>query len=344
MASRSHPADCTISLGSCRAACSISLTILGVVCVNISGSVRQVEVSGIMSRTKVAALLLLAFACLCSISAAQEQQPPDTLAKSTAPVDLKPAQPANADLAANVALSASDSNSHEYVRSVPLPRAVTGPDDIRPFRSVAIGFKADTLGAGIEIATPMSRNFNLRTSYNFFAFNDGFNYDGLNYDARLHLKSSETMIDWFPIGVIHLSTGVLWVKNSMTAPVSVPPGQTFTLGGQSFLNSVDDPIAGTSSATYPHSFAPLVLVGLGNIIPRSGRHLTFPFEIGGAYTGSPQLNLNLSGTICTTDGCVNLVQNTEAADSLKQEIKNLNKNLSSYPVFPIVSMGVAYHF
>ena len=47
----------------------------------------------------------------------------------------------------------------------------------------------------------------------------------------------------------------------MTAPVSVAPGQTFTLGGQSFLNSVDDPISGTSSVVYPHSFAPLLLVG-----------------------------------------------------------------------------------
>lgn len=88
----------------------------------------------------------------------------------------------------------------------------------------------------------------------------------------------------------------------------------------------------------------MLLVGLGNIIPRGGRHLSFPFEIGAAYTGSPQINLNLSGTICTTEGCVNLMQNTEAQESLKQEIQKLNKDLSSYPLFPIVSMGVACHF
>ncbi len=243
------------------------------------------------------------------------------------------------------ASSETSSGRHEYVRSARIPGAVTDPEALsRPFHSIAVGLKADTLGAGIEIATPISLRFNLRSSYNFLAFNDSFNLDGINYNARLHLKSSETTLDWFPLPEVYVSSGILWFKNSMTAPVNVGPGQTFTLGSQTFLNSVDDPIGGNSSVVYPHSFAPLLLVGLGNIIPRSGRHLSFPFEIGAAYTGSPQLSLNLSGTICTTQGCVNLSQNTEAQSSLKQEIQKLNKDLSAYPLFPIVSMGVSYRF
>ena len=312
--------------------------------ITVSISKRRMNEGSVMSRIRLAVMLTAPFALLCSISAAQDQQQPDNIAKSTPPAQLKLAQSADENLAINIAASARDSSGSRYVRSVPIPRAVTGPDDIKPFRSIAIGFKADTLGAGIEIATPVSRNFNLRTSYNFFAFNESFNIDGVNYNARLHLKSSETVLDWFPLGAIHVSTGVLWMKDALTAPVSVGPGQTFLLGSQTFLNSVDDPVSGSSSVVYSHSFAPLVLVGLGNIIPRSGRHLSFPFEIGVAYSGSPQLNLNLSGTVCTTNGCVNLLQNPQAVDSLKQEIINLNKNLSGYPVFPIVSMGAAYHF
>jgi hypothetical protein len=306
---------------------------------------RRAKEGSLMSGIKLAVLLTVPFAFFCSISVVAQEQQPDRLAKSAPPAQLNLVLPANDDLASAAPSLSDSSGTPRYVRSVPLPRAVTSADDIRPFRSIAVGFKADTLGAGIEIATPVSRTFNLRSSYNFFAFNDGFNVDGINYNARLHLKSSETIIDWFPHGtLIHVSPGILWQKNAMTAPVSVPPGQTFKLGSQSFLNSIDDPITGNSTATYSHSFSPLILVGLDNIIPRSGRRLSFPFEIGVAFTGSPQLNLNLSGTICTTDGCVNLSQNTDAQNSLKQEIKNLNKNLSSYPVFPIVSMGVGYHF
>ncbi len=285
-----------------------------------------------MSRIKPAVLLMAQLVLVSSISIAQEQD--------------QDQQQSQADgVAQSAAPSCGDSsNSHEYVRPTRLPRAVTGPDDIRPFRSIAVGLKADTLGAGVQIATPVSRSFNLRSSFNVLAFNDGFNVDGLNYSARLHLKSNETVLDWFVLPGIHISPGILWAKNTMTAPVSVAPGQTFSLGGQSFINSVDDPVNGSATVGYAHSFSPLLLVGIGNIIPRNGGHLSIPIEIGFAYTGSPQLNLNIKGTMCTSEGCVDLSQNTDAQTSLKQEIKNLNKDLGSYPVFPIVSLGLAYHF
>ncbi len=267
---------------------------------------------------------------------------------SAAPI-VEPTPPASAAPLASAAPIADPTaepvSTYRYVRNARIPLAVTEPPDLKPFRTFAFGFKADTLGAGFEIATPLLPKINLRSSFNIFAFNDGFSIDGIDYNARLHLKSSETTIDWFPVGgAFHISTGVLWLKNTMTAPVSVGPGQTFTLGGQSFLNSVDDPVNGSSSVSYSHSFAPLLLVGLGNIIPRTNRRISFPIEIGAAYTHAPEINLNLSGTICTTEGCVNLVQNTEAVESLKQEINRLNKDLTSYPIFPIVSVGVAYHF
>jgi hypothetical protein len=277
-------------------------------------------------------------------SVVQEQQL-DGLAESTASPSLKLAQPTANDLAINSTPSTSEpSSTSEYVRSVPLPRAATVPVEIRPFRSIAIGVKVDTLGAGFEIATPVARNLNLRSSINIFAFDDPFNIDGVNYDARLHLKSSETTLDLFLARGFHISPGILYVKNTMSAPASVGPGQTFVLGSQTFLNSVDDPVSGSSSVVYPHAFAPMLLIGYGNIIPRSGRHISVPIEIGAAYTGAPQISVALTGTACTTNGCVNFAGNSEAQTSLKQEINILNEDLKRFPVFPIVSVGFAYHF
>jgi hypothetical protein len=116
------------------------------------------------------------------------------------------------------------------------------------------------------------------------------------------------------------------------------------LGTQTFINSVDDPVKGTSSVVFPRKFAPLLLLGYGNILPRSGRHLSVPLEIGAAYTGAPVIAVSLNGTACTTQGCVNFVSNQEAQTYLKQEVHNLNEDLKRYPVFPIVSLGVAYRF
>jgi len=280
-------------------------------------------------------------------SSAVEKPQPDSVASlqlMTQPTGNPLALAAGTPAPASPAPPAEGSSiTGEYIRSVPMHRAATIPQEVRPFRSVAIGFKASTLGVGIELATPVSSRINLRSNYNFFAFDDPFNIDGVNYDARLHLQSSQTTVDWF-VGRFHVSPGFLYFKNSESAPASVGPGQTFVLGTQTFLNSVDDPTAGTSSVVYPHKFVPLLLFGFGNIIPRNGSRLSFPIEFGAAYTGAPVISVALNGTACTTEGCVNFAGNTQAQTYLQQEVHNLNEDLKKWPVFPIVSIGVAYHF
>jgi hypothetical protein len=274
-------------------------------------------------------------------SSTVQKPQPDSLIKSAS---LNLAHPDNLVLVPEAAPSTADSPAEGgYVRPVPTQRAPTIDPELRPFRSYAIGFRASTLGAGIEIATPLAGRINLRSGFNFFAFNDPFSIDGVNYTARLHLQSSQTTLDWF-IGGFHISPGVLYVKNSMSAPAFVGPGQTFVLGTQTFLNSVDDPVTGSSSVVFPRTFAPLLLIGYGNLLPRHGGHLSLPVEVGVAYTGAAQINVALNGTACVTNGCVNFSQNADAQKFLKQEIQILNEDLKHYPVFPIVSMGLAYRF
>jgi hypothetical protein len=274
-------------------------------------------------------------------SSTVQKPQPDSLIKS---VSLNLAQPGNLALVPEAAPSTSDAPAEGgYVRPVPLHRAATIPQELRPFHSLAVGFRASTLGAGIEFATPVAGRINLRSGFNFFAFNDLFSIDGVNYDARLHLKSSQITLDWF-VGKFHVSPGFLYLKNGMSAPAFVGPGQTFVLGTQTFLNSVDDPVSGSSSVIYPRTFAPLLLLGFGNLLPRGGERLSLPVEFGVAYSGAPQISVALNGTACTTDGCVNFSQNADAQKFLKQEINILNEDLKHYPVFPIVSVGLAYRF
>jgi hypothetical protein len=278
-------------------------------------------------------------------SSTVQKPQPDSFIKS-APVNL--AQPGNLALApeaapSTVAPPAADPAEGAYVRPIPTQRAPTIAPELRPFRSYAVGFRAGTLGTGVEIATPLAGRINLRSGFNFFAFNDPFSIDGVGYDARLRLQSSQTTVDWF-MGRFHISPGFLYFKSGMSAPVSVGPGQTFVLGTQTFLNSVDDSVIGSSSVIYPRTFAPLLLFGYGNLLPRSGEHLSLPVEVGVAYTGAPLISVALNGTACVTDGCVNFSQNADAQKFLKQEMNILNEDLKHYPVFPIVSVGLAYRF
>ncbi|MDQ2834736.1 MAG: hypothetical protein M3Y50_13560 [Acidobacteriota bacterium] len=244
--------------------------------------------------------------------------------------------------------SAADASSKAEVLIHPIPATAPAAklSSSRALRSLAIGLTASTLGAGIEVATPLSRSFNLRSAINVFTFAYPFSLDGVGYDPKVHLKSVTATIDWFPWhGGFHISPGILYAKNNFDATVSVAAGQNFELGPQSFLNSVADPLHGTAALVFPHAVSPMLMMGFGNVLPRrSSRHISVPFEFGVAYTGAAVIRVNLDGTVCTSDGCLSFASYPEAQSSLRQEINDLNEILKRVPVYPIVSVGFAYRF
>jgi hypothetical protein len=302
-----------------------------------------------MRRIKLAALLIMLPTSFCFIAAAQHQL---SDLERTAPL----AQPALLHPAGNTLASMEPEKefreannvspkANGLIRSVPVPPAKNKLPTMRPFRTAAFGIKANTLGAGVELATPLSQNLNLRSGYNVFALGYPFGVDGMNYNAQFHLRSSQATLDWFPMhGGFHISPGILHAQNAISAIATAPVGQNFSLGDQTYRNSVADPVKGTMSVVYPRSFSPLLLLGFGNILPRSSRHLSIPFEAGVAYTGAPTINVNLTGTACTSDGCASFTNNAEAQASLQQEIRKINEDMKKVPVYPILSLGLAYHF
>ena len=222
------------------------------------------------------------------------------------------------------------------------PPKRTGP---KPFSKVALGFRASTLGTGLELATPLLRNFNLRLGANIFAMGYAFSIDGVDYNSDLHFRSAQASVDWFPThSTFHISPGILYGRNSLSAIAGVPPGQAFSLGDQPLINSIDDPMGGTASAVFPRNFAPTLMTGFGNMIPLTGSHFSFPLEVGVAFTGRPIVDLHLSGTACTIDGCFYSVTDPTTQIGLQKEIVKLNNDVRWFPVYPIASAGVAYRF
>ncbi|MBB5316191.1 hypothetical protein [Tunturibacter empetritectus] len=296
-----------------------------------------------MLRPKLAVLPVFLSASL-SVTITAQQQTPSNL---VAPSQLALALPATASLSTEEShKSAAESYSAEgVIRIAPATQVAKKLPSQRPFRTAAFGIKANTLGAGAELATPLFRRFNLRSGVNFLAFAYPFGIDGVNYDANLHFRSSQSTLDWFPGGhAFHISPGILFSKNTVSSTATVPAGQSFTLGDQSFINSVGDPVHGNMSLAYPRNLSPLLLLGFGNILPRTSRRLSIPMEFGVAYTGAATINVNLTGTACTNQGCTSFASNSEAQASLTQEIKKINEDLKRVPVYPILSLGVAYHF
>ncbi len=132
---------------------------------------------------------------------------------------------------------------------------------------------------------------------------------------------------------------------SGTATLSAPAGQGFQLNKNDYISSSTSSITGTGSVS-ANKAAPLILVGFSNLIPRSHRHISIPFEIGAAYQGSPNINITLTGTACDVNGenCQPVASYAALQSDLAAQIKKINHSASPYTFYPILSIGFGYKF
>lgn len=238
-----------------------------------------------------------------------------------------------------------ESSSLEGYSGSTLSHTPKRPRSFRPFSMLAVALNAGTLGGGIELATPLSPAFNIRIGADAVSFHYPFSVDGLDYATKLHLYSGRVNLDLFlHRGSFYLSPGIFYANNYGSALATVPPGKQFELGDQPLINTVDDPINGTTSITYPRRLSPMLTAGFGSLIPRDGRNLTFPVEFGVAFTGQPHMDVKLNGTACTNEGCFDIAIDPTSQQDLAAEIRKLNSNLKKLTVYPILTVGVAYRF
>jgi hypothetical protein len=88
------------------------------------------------------------------------------------------------------------------------------------------------------------------------------------------------------------------------------------------------------------------MVGVGNLIPRNGRHYSFLFEVGAAYQGSARVALNLAGNVCDPTGTICrpiLSDPTVQANIAAQQQKIIN-DVNPYRFFPVISGGIGFNF
>ena len=212
---------------------------------------------------------------------------------------------------------------------------------------LAIGVKVSALGAGLEAATPFSRRANLRAGFNAFGLDLRFHRDGIPYSGQLSFHSVEAHYDWFPFyGSFHISPGVLvYNGNRLNARVSIPASQSFTLNHTPYVSDAAKPVNGTGSLNFPRA-GPMISIGWGNLLPRNGTHFTIPFEVGAVYTGPPLARLNLAGAVCDSSGtnCRNFAADPILQSNVQGENNRLNRLLSPFRFYPLISVGFGFSF
>ncbi len=275
----------------------------------------------------------------------------ETKDESTAVTSATPREPAVAGVVprsmdqVDVQMDTAEGDAGGNARSEAAEPTSKRPGQHRSSK-VGIGVKVSTLGAGIEAALPVFAKVNLRGGINIFQYDRTFTQDGIHYTGQLHFRSGEAHFDWYPFGGFHVSPGVMFYNgNQLTANASVPGGQTFTLSGTTYESDPAMPVVGTGKLDFV-KVSPTIMVGLGNLIPRSGRHYSFLFEVGGAYQGSARVALNLAGNVCDTTGtfCRSVASDSTVQANVLAQQQKIRNDVNPYRFFPVVSLGVGFNF
>jgi hypothetical protein len=214
-------------------------------------------------------------------------------------------------------------------------------ESVAPFSAVGVGVKVSLLGPGVELATPLARRLNLGGGFNLFGYDRTFHKDGVDYAGQLQFRSGEAHFDWFPFGgSFHLSPGTLiYNGNRITANASVAAGQSFKLNGTSYTSDPDDPVVGSGKIAF-NKAGPMLTMGFGNLVPRH-HHFSIPVEIGAIYTGAPGMSLNLTGSACDPNGqnCSSIASTPAIESNVQAEKNKINKDMSSFKFYPVISIG-----
>jgi len=211
-----------------------------------------------------------------------------------------------------------------------------------------VGVAAGTLGIGPQAAVSILKLSNIRGGANFFSYDDDFTKDGVRYNGSLKFRSVQLSWDqYFPhLGGFHISPGaLLYDGNSGHATAQVPGGSSFTLGSTTYYSSNANPVNGTGDIMF-NKAAPMILLGFGNLVPRSNRHFGVNLDLGVVFQGTPNAKLNLAGTACLNPAqtaCLNTSDPTVQANVLAEQNK-INKDLVPFRYYPIASLSFSYKF
>ena len=238
-------------------------------------------------------------------------------------------------------------SAQDFVRAASPPAL---PRDYPPFSGVGIGLYGGLGGAGVDLATPLARKFNVRAGAEYFSYSTTFQDQGANVAIQLRMQSGHASLDWLPFGNgFRLSPVVVFLNDNRTrATALVPPGSTITLNGQDYISSATDPLHGAGSIDFRKVSAGFT-TGWGNIVPRTSRHFSFPVEAGFYYVGQPGLKVSFTGSACDPTqplaiGCESVNQDAGFQQSLSQFIAHNNHNLSYATFLPIFRFGLGYSF
>jgi hypothetical protein len=195
-----------------------------------------------------------------------------------------------------------------------------------------IGFKAGTLGVGIEFSFPVSENFSLRINANGLSYDETEQSDDIEYTGTLQLSNIGLLGDYYPTDSSFRLTAGAYINNNQFEGRALPSSLIpIDLGNVSY--GIND-IGHLDTVVTFQPISPYIGIGFGNDTREKG--WGFTLDIGAMYHGAP--------TAEVTADIKNQYLRPIIERELKEEKIDLEAKLADVQFFPVVMVGVNYTF
>jgi len=201
-------------------------------------------------------------------------------------------------------------------------------------QDAGIGLRVGTTGIGFEVGYGVGSKINLRGHVSAFTSSQtetGNEDPELRIDADATIGAFSSFVDFHPFSNSFRLTGGLG-KNNFDVSATAVPLEGVCFGDEDNAGNCSGKVFSPeklgdfkASVTYSSPIHPYMGIGFGSLGNGESR-LTFLFDLGVYYTGSPEVELENQGLFKPT---------TEA-----ENVQVLNDGLESFTWYPVLSLGI----
>ena len=196
------------------------------------------------------------------------------------------------------------------------------------FADFGVGFKAGTLGLGVEGRYKPLPNIDVRVGANVYDYDSTDSYAGVDYDATLNLETFYATANLsFPLSPLRVTAGLF--SNGNEVNMTSLDTATFDIGGNTYTAAEVGTLTGSTSfgSTSPY-------VGIGYDFELFGK-VGLNLDLGLLWQGEPEVSLIADGLLAT---------DPTFQSSLEAERLAIEDDISDYKAWPVISLGFVYNF
>lgn len=198
---------------------------------------------------------------------------------------------------------------------------------------LALGPKFGTTGIGLEVVFGINDYLNLRSGFNYGTFTWSQEFGDSDYDMDVTMTSVPLLVDIQPFGGHFRITAGLFFQPGTEADIDSTPTEPTQIGEHTYNPDTIGTLKGTIEVD--GVVAPYLGIGFGNAVAED-QLLTFTLDIGVIFQAYD--------TSLTADGAGMTAQLDTFREDVAKEADNIQSDLDDWKIFPVLTLGLAWHF